>query len=55
MIYIFFFLIKVSFEVHQMNFDLPPFEFISKDLPLWFCEIPVGVSPGIHPESILAA
>ena len=51
----FFFLIKVSFKVHQMNFDLPPFEFISKDLPLWFCEIPVGVSPGIHPKSILAA
>ena len=51
----FFFLIKVSFKAHQMNFDLPPFEFISKDLPLWFGEIPIGVSPGIHPKSILAA
>jgi len=27
---IFFFFIKVSFKVHQMNFDLPPFEFISR-------------------------
>ena len=55
MIYIFFFLIKVSFEVHQMNFDLPPFEFITKDLTIWFWEIPAGVSPGMHPKSILAA
>ena len=54
-IFIFFFLIKVSFKVHQMNFDLPPFEFISKDLPLWVLEILVAVSPGIHPKSILAA
>jgi hypothetical protein len=54
-LFLFFFLIKVSFKAHQMNFDLPPFEFISTDLPLWFWEIPAGVSLGMHSKSILAA